>query len=76
MSSAATIVAVGDKAGAILWKRTLANLYNERPAWVDSAHRDHDAAVEAAYSWPADIADEEILARLLALNLARTAAQR
>jgi len=27
--------------------------------------------VLAAYGWPADIADEEILARLLALNLAR-----
>jgi hypothetical protein len=28
-----------------------------------------------AYGWPHDIADDEILARLLALNLVRAAAQ-
>jgi hypothetical protein len=27
--------------------------------------------VFAAYGWPADLADEEVLGRLLALNLAR-----
>ncbi len=32
-------------------------------------------AVLDAYSWPHDIADEEILARLLTLNLERAAAQ-
>jgi hypothetical protein len=32
-----------------------------------------DAAVAAAYGWPADIAEEEALARLLALNLERAA---
>ena len=56
---------------ADLKKRTLTNLYNARPTWLDNAHRKLDAAVFAAYGWPADLSDEEILARLLALNLAR-----
>jgi type II restriction/modification system DNA methylase subunit YeeA len=63
-------------AAAILKKRTLTNLYNERPAWLDNAHRDLDAAVAAAYGWPAEIAEEDALARLLALNLDRSAADR
>ena len=54
-----------------LKKRTLTNLYNARPTWLDNAHRKLDAAVFAAYGWPARLSDEEILARLLALNLAR-----
>jgi type II restriction/modification system DNA methylase subunit YeeA len=60
---------------AALKKRTLTNLYNARPTWLDLAHKKLDGAVAAAYGWPADLADEEILARLLALNLARAAAQ-
>ena len=39
------------------------------------AHRRLDAAVFAAYGWPADLGDEQILERLLALNLARAGAQ-
>ena len=58
---------------AELKKRTLTNLYNARPTWLDNAHRKLDAAVFAAYGWPADLSDEEILERLLALNLARAA---
>jgi hypothetical protein len=58
---------------AALEKRTLTNLYNERPAWLAHAHAALDAAVFAAYDWPAELLDEEILARLLALNLARAA---
>jgi len=54
-----------------LQKRTLTNLYNARPAWLAAAHRRLDAAVFAAYGWPEDLRDEEMLARLLALNLAR-----
>ena len=54
-----------------LAKRTLTNLYNERPAWLDLAHRRLDEAVFAAYGWPADLTDEEILSRLLTLNLSR-----
>ena len=56
---------------AELKKRTLTNLYNARPTWLDNVHQKLDAAVFAAYGWPADLSDEEILERLLALNLAR-----
>ncbi|MCY3023139.1 MAG: N-6 DNA methylase [Planctomycetota bacterium] len=56
---------------AKLAKRTLTNLYNERPTWLDLAHKKLDAAVCAAYGWPSDMSDEEILKRLLELNLTR-----
>ena len=56
-----------------LAKRTLTNLYNERPAWLANAHAKLDAAVAAAYGWPADLSEDEILSRLLALNLERAA---
>jgi len=62
---------------ADLKKRTLTNLYNARPAWLDLAHRELDAAVAAAYGWTdytPEMAEEEILRRLLALNLERAAA--
>ncbi len=68
------VLPVDARAAAILKKRTLTNLYNERPAWLANAHRDLDAAVAAAYGWPADIAEDEALARLFALNQARAAA--
>jgi type II restriction/modification system DNA methylase subunit YeeA len=70
------ILPVSPTAAAILKTRTLTNLYNARPAWLDNAHRDLDAAVAAAYGWPADIAEDDALARLLALNLERAAAGR
>jgi type II restriction/modification system DNA methylase subunit YeeA len=53
--------------------RTLTKLYNERPTWLDLAHKKLDAAVAAAYGWPADLTDEQILERLLKLNLERAA---
>ena len=61
-----------------LAERTLTKLYNQRPAWLDAAHQALDAAVAAAYGWldyRADMPDEEILKRLLALNLQRAKAQ-
>ena len=61
-----------------LQKRTLTNLYNQRPAWLTAAHQQLDAAVAAAYGWTdytADMPDDEILRRLLALNLQRAATQ-
>ena len=58
---------------AKLKERTLTKLYNERPAWLDLAHKKLDAAVAAAYGFPADLTDEQILEKLLALNLARAA---
>ncbi len=56
---------------AELKKRTLTNLYNARPAWLANAHRDLDNAVAAAYGWPVDLSDDEVLRRLLALNQER-----
>ena len=58
-----------------LRRRTLTNLYNERPAWLDTAHRRLDEAVFNAYGWPPNLSDDEVLARLLALNQERAAAQ-
>jgi hypothetical protein len=60
---------------AELKKRTLTNLYNQRPDWLSVAHRMLDVAVFAAYGWPDTLSDDEILARLLALNLERAAGQ-
>jgi type II restriction/modification system DNA methylase subunit YeeA len=37
-----------------LAKRTLTNLYNERPAWLANAHARLDAAVAQAYGFPVD----------------------
>ena len=59
----------------LLSSRTLTNLYNERPTWLDLAHRKLDEAVFAACGWDAGLSDEEILARLLELNLQRKAAE-
>ena len=55
--------------------RTLTKLYNERPTWLDLAHKKLDKAVAAAYGWPADLTDDQILERLLKLNLERAAAE-
>ncbi len=60
---------------AELAQRTLTNLYNQRPTWLELAHRRLDEAVLDAYGWPHDLSDEEILARLLELNKERAAAQ-
>jgi hypothetical protein len=56
-------------------KGTLTNLYNARPTWLANAHARLDAAVYAAYGWPADLTYEEVLKNLLALNLERSAGE-
>ena len=59
---------------AELKKRTLTNLYNQRPSWLDGAHKALDAAVATAYGWTnytPEMPDDEILRRLLTLNKAR-----
>ena len=56
---------------AELRRRTLTALYNANPTWLRNAHAALDAAVAAAYGWDADIDEQEILRRLLELNLQR-----
>lgn len=56
---------------ADLKKRTLTNLYNTRPAWLDHLHAELDAAVAAAYGWPWPESDDETLRRLFDLNQVR-----
>ena len=63
------------RAAAKLKNRTLTTLYNERPAWLDNAHRELDVAVAAAYGWPENISTEDALAALLDMNRERAAAQ-
>lgn len=70
------IVPKDEEAAKKLKDRTLTKLYNERPAWLDNLHKTLDAAVAAAYGWPADMTDEQILERLFALNQERAAAGR
>ena len=53
-----------------LKQRTLTNLYNARPDWLENAHAALDAAVAAAYGWDANISEDDALGELLALNLA------
>jgi type II restriction/modification system DNA methylase subunit YeeA len=66
------IIPRNPKAALILKTRTLTNLYNTRGTpegtWLDNLHRALDEAVAAAYGWPAELSDDEILGRLLALN--------
>jgi hypothetical protein len=56
-----------------LKKRTLTNLYNARPTWLQNIHQRLDNAVLDAYGWPHGISEDDILANLLALNLEREA---
>ena len=68
------LVARDADCAARLKERTLTKLYNERPPWLADCHARLDAAVAAAYGWPAEMSDEQILERLLALNLSRSTA--
>jgi type II restriction/modification system DNA methylase subunit YeeA len=60
-----------EAASALLKKRTLTNLYNEKPQWLRHAHDNLDAAVASAYGWEWPLADDEILKRLFDLNQER-----
>jgi type II restriction/modification system DNA methylase subunit YeeA len=60
---------------AALKKRTLTNLYNDRPEWLNLAHEALDRAVAYAYGWTdytPHWTEEDILSRLLALNIQRS----
>jgi len=83
------LIPANARAEASLKERTLTRLYNERPTWLALAHRDLDRAIAAAYGWDETLADraqpenpdtadrkaaeEEILAKLFALNQERAA---
>ena len=58
-----------ESAEKALKSRTLTNLYNARPQWLTDAHAALDAAVAAAYGWPADIPEDDALQELLSLNV-------
>lgn len=65
------ILPADENAAKQLKKRTLTNLYNQRPAWLNHAHKELDAAVATAYGWEVDLSDNEILKRLFELNQQR-----
>ena len=69
------VVPIGLNEAKLLKDRTLTKLYNERPTWLANAHRKLDEAVFAAYGWKPDLADDDLLANLLELNLSRAAAE-
>lgn len=69
-----------DAAAKELKKRTLTNLYNARPAWLDHAHKVLDEAVAEAYGWGDDwradtLSEDEILYRLFQINQERAKAE-
>ena len=70
------ILAKDDDAAKELKKRTLTNLYNARPTWLNHAHQALDEAVAEAYGWGKEwrrgmLIEDEILARLFKLNQER-----
>jgi hypothetical protein len=67
------VVPKDDECAKQLKKRTLTNLYNQNPTWLQNTHRKLDEAVFAAYGWDAAVGDDELLGLLLALNLKRAA---
>lgn len=65
-----------EAAAKTLKTRTLTNLYNQRPTWLENTHKALDEAVAEAYGWGDDwraglLTEDEILARLFALNQER-----
>lgn len=74
------ILPKNEDAAKELKKRTLTNLYNACPAWLDHAHKALDEAVAEAYGWGDDwrdgkLSEDEILSRLFQLNQERAAAE-
>jgi hypothetical protein len=51
--------------------RTLTNLYNARPSWLEGLHKMLDNAVFGAYGRSIDLTDDELLRRLLDINQER-----
>jgi len=55
-----------------LSKRTLTALRNQRPPWLQTAHRHLYEEVFAANGWSPGISDAGVLERLLEINLERS----
>jgi len=75
LASFAARISVGESKrsrehAAKLKDRTLTKLYNLSPALLTNAHMKLDAAVCTAYGWPATLTNDELPAKLPALNLA------
>ena len=56
------------------FQRSMTDLYNNRPQWLQQAHHQLDKAVAAAYGWRADLDDNDILQRLVWLNIQKSKA--
>ena len=65
------IIARSSEAEVALKERTLTDLYNAPPLWLQAAHSDIDAAVAAAYGWAWPLSKDEILSKLFELNQLR-----
>ena len=52
-----------------VYRKSMTALYNENPPWLQTAHADLDAAAAHAYGWPANLPDDELLRRLVRLNV-------
>jgi hypothetical protein len=65
------IVPINHAAAEVLKKRTMTDLYNDRPTWLQLAHLELDSAVCEAYGWTAALSDNEILEGLFQLNQER-----
>ena len=63
-------VARDETAKKELRKRTLTNLYNARPQWLEDAHAALDAAVAVAYGWDPHITEDEMVRELRNVNRA------
>jgi hypothetical protein len=48
-----------------LTRRLIRDPCGAEPTWLLNAHEDLDRAVFAAYGWPPDLSDEEVLLELL-----------
>ena len=64
------VIPINEAASEMLRRRTLTDLYNEMPTWLANAHDDLNRAVAAAYGLSAECSDDQILSRLLEMNLA------
>ena len=65
-------IPISSNAANELKRRTLTELYNQRPKWLENAHRQLDDAVVKAYGWPDHLDDDSLLEQLFEMNQSRT----